>query len=243
MDSPIPQQLGNLLTSQNSPSAAMNLTGSIPRQLGNLDQPGRTGPRWVTSWTGQIYPLTSGNLSNLSRDCTSGRTSLQGSDPHTTGRDLSNLKNLCGSEETSWRAEIPSQLGNLSDLEELEPQRITSSQGKSPQSFTGLTNLSRVLLLWGNAGLCVPTDSAFQAWLQGIRRSRRGRRTLLRLCRRPSRPRQTIQLHKRRELVRQFTNWLSDLPMGSWHGVNTDDQGRVTELYLPENQLSGTDSG
>ena len=36
------------------------------------------------------------------------------------------------------------------------------------------------------------------------------------------------------------TNWLSDEPLGDWHGVTTDDQGRVTELDFRGNQLSGT---
>ena len=35
------------------------------------------------------------------------------------------------------------------------------------------------------------------------------------------------------------TNWLSDRPLGEWFGVTTDDSGRVTHLFLNENQLSG----
>ena len=34
------------------------------------------------------------------------------------------------------------------------------------------------------------------------------------------------------------TNWLSDKPLGEWHGVTTDANGRVTELNLGGNQLS-----
>ena len=36
------------------------------------------------------------------------------------------------------------------------------------------------------------------------------------------------------------TNWLSTAPLGEWHGVTVDVSGRVTELYLPLRQLSGT---
>ena len=36
------------------------------------------------------------------------------------------------------------------------------------------------------------------------------------------------------------TNWLSDAPIGQWHGVTTDDSGRVTQLNLRENDLTGT---
>ena len=38
-------------------------------------------------------------------------------------------------------------------------------------------------------------------------------------------------------------NWLSNAPLGEWHGVNTDDAGRVTDLRLLENGLIGTISG
>ena len=35
-------------------------------------------------------------------------------------------------------------------------------------------------------------------------------------------------------------NWLSDLPLSIWYGVTTNAQGRVVELNLFENQLSGS---
>ena len=35
------------------------------------------------------------------------------------------------------------------------------------------------------------------------------------------------------------TNWLSDRPIGEWHGVTTDRSGRVREILLSENGLSG----
>ena len=34
-------------------------------------------------------------------------------------------------------------------------------------------------------------------------------------------------------------NWLSDLPIGTWHGVTTDTDGRVSKLDLGENELKG----
>ena len=38
---------------------------------------------------------------------------------------------------------------------------------------------------------------------------------------------------------RNNTNWLSDAPLGEWHGVITDASGRVVVLSLSNNQLSG----
>ena len=34
-------------------------------------------------------------------------------------------------------------------------------------------------------------------------------------------------------------NWLSDAPLSDWHGIKTDDDGRITEIYLIGNNLSG----
>ena len=36
------------------------------------------------------------------------------------------------------------------------------------------------------------------------------------------------------------TNWLSDKPLSEWYGVTTDAYGRVTELNITHNQLSGS---
>lgn len=35
-------------------------------------------------------------------------------------------------------------------------------------------------------------------------------------------------------------NWLSDRPLGEWHGVTTHANGRVAEIRLAQNRLSGT---
>ena len=34
-------------------------------------------------------------------------------------------------------------------------------------------------------------------------------------------------------------NWLSEAPLGEWRGVTTNDDGRVTVLFLWDNDLSG----
>ena len=35
------------------------------------------------------------------------------------------------------------------------------------------------------------------------------------------------------------TNWLTDAPLGEWYGVNTDATGRVVQLHLEDNALTG----
>ena len=38
---------------------------------------------------------------------------------------------------------------------------------------------------------------------------------------------------------RNNDNWLSDVPLGEWRGVTTNDDGRVTDLRRGGNELSG----
>ena len=118
--------------------------------------------------------------------------------------------------------EIPTQLGDLSSLEWLflSGNQLT---GELPQSLTGLTMLVR-LSFDNNAGLCAPTDEAFQAWLQSVASvegsscvadSEEDRAVL-------------VELHNATDGANwtDNTNWLSDEPMRTWHGVTTDDDGR-----------------
>ena len=62
--------------------------------------------------------------------------------------------------------EIPTELGNLTNLTELNIGQNNLS-GALPQSLTGLTKLEK-FFFGGEGGLCAPLDAAFQAWLQGI---------------------------------------------------------------------------
>ena len=41
------------------------------------------------------------------------------------------------------------------------------------------------------------------------------------------------------EQWKQSDNWLTDAPISFWHGVRTDAGGRVWELWLQENGLTG----
>ena len=127
------------------------------------------------------------------------------------------------------------ELGGLSNLTtlSLNENQLT---GELPQSLTGLTMLVR-LSFDNNAGLCAPTDEAFQAWLQSVASvegsscvadSEEDRAVL-------------VELHNATDGANwtDNTNWLSDEPMRTWHGVTTDDDGRVARLSLSENQLTG----
>ncbi len=248
----IPRELGNLPNLTKLSLAYNNLTGEIPPELGNLSDLAELD-LWRNDLTGTI-PTQLGNLSNL--------TSLWLTDNQLTGEIptvlevLSNLENL-GLSDNQLTGEIPPELGNLSNLDYLglgdnqltgtiPPQlgRLTNLTwlrlwnnhltGTIPRSFTGLTRLTR-LEFWDNAGLCSPNDEAFQAWLQGIDE------VYGEACDFAPDRDVLAKLYNATDgdNWKDSSNWLTDRPMGAWHGVGTDNTGRVRWLDLGDNQLKG----
>ena len=137
------------------------MSGEIPPELGSLSNLTKLV---LTSnkLSGEIPPEL-GSLSNLTELVLS-INQLSGEIPPELG-NLSNLTLLALS-SNRLSGEIPPELGNLSNLTQL--YLITNQlRGSLPLSLTGLTELS-ALSFRNNAGLCAPTDAAFQRWLQAI---------------------------------------------------------------------------
>ena len=134
--------------------------------------------------------------------------------------------------------EIPAELGNLSNLKVLDLEYNTGLTGPLPLSLTGL-NLTDLLL--HATQLCVPSDETFMTWLDGIET-----KSGITFCADEPAP------SSDRDALIEFyhathgpnwtnnTNWLSDKPLGEWHGVTTDENGQVCELGVNNNNLSGT---
>ena len=62
--------------------------------------------------------------------------------------------------------EIPTELGDLSNLQRLYLNDNSGLSGPLPGPFTGLTSLTYLDL--SGTGVCAPTDASFQAWLENI---------------------------------------------------------------------------
>ena len=106
--------------------------------------------------------------------------------------------------------------------------------GRLPLSLAGL---SLVELHYADTGLCAPMEPWFQAWLNGIP-SREGTGAKYALT---SDRDLLVEVYRATGGPDWYNNnnWLTDAPLRSWHGVNTDSQGRVTELSLGSNGLAG----
>lgn len=129
---------------------------------------------------------------------------------------------------------LPSDLG--SHLDRLGVLRIGDNALSGPLP-SSLASLDLQEFDYAGTGLCVPPDESFKTWLDGIP----VRRGPLDEC---------PQLSDRAILVRLYEatdgenwvdqdNWLTNAPLGSWFGVSTDAQGRVTRIDLRNNGLAG----
>ena len=129
---------------------------------------------------------------------------------------------------------IPTDIGNLTQVGGL---RIGSNAlyGRLPLS---LTRLPLQELRYPDTELCLPTDASFHAWLRNVQ-SHEGTgmeceplsdRDVLAVLYNATRGAEWID----------DGNWLSERPLSEWHGVGTDDSGRVNSLALFANNLSGS---
>ena len=160
LSGPIPREMGNLSKLEYLYLNDNNLTGPIPRELGNLSK--LTRMRVDNNPLSGSIPRELGNLSNLELLYLNSNN-LSGPIPSELG-NLSNLTQLFLI-RNNLSGPIPHELGDLSNLEELRVHR-NQLTGALPGS---LTDLSLDRFEFGeNAGLCAPTDAAFQRWLQGI---------------------------------------------------------------------------
>ncbi len=144
---------------------------------------------------------------------------------HVTRIDLAN-NNLSGA--------VPAELAGLSKLRSLDLSTNGFLRGSLPRA---LINLKLRELLLDDTRLCAPPDAEFQDWLQNIPEGDAP------AC-------EAFDLNTHKALFALFnstngpnwharTNWNSDAPLEEWYGITTDEEGRITELNLAGNNLSG----
>ena len=228
---PIPAWIGSLSSLKSLSLGGNSWSGRIPSSLGNLPNLESLGLRNMRL-SGPI-PAWLANLTNL-ENLYLHNNQLSGPIPAW----LANLTNLTQLELSSNRlsGNVPSALGAMSNLQALFLNLNSDLSGTLPASLTGLNALGYLDLT--GTQMCAPTDAAFQEWLQGVA-NQKGVTNCL------------PELDDRAVLVALYnatdgenwsnrTNWLSDAPLGEWHGVAQDWYGRVGGLDLRRNELTGT---
>ena len=131
------------------------------------------------------------------------------------------------------RGSLPHALG---ELEQLSVLRVGSNPltGPIPQTFA---SLALEEFRYADTELCEPRALSFQRWLDAIP----VRDGTDEQCE-PLSERDVLEALYLATGGDQWTkrdNWLTDAPLGSWHAVTTDGEGRVVELRLWGNELRG----
>ena len=216
---------------------ANNLNGELPQELGNLSAL-KTLLLSNNRLTGEL-PSSIGNLTSL-KILEMHQNQLTGELPSSIG-NLSNLTHLNLS-QNQLTGELPSSIGNLPDLVTLFlPDNQLS--GEIPSELAGLPNLEFLLLSGNQWGGCIPLGIA-EVVGEGSDIHRLG----IPLCAQAaggasaaSDREALVALYNATDGPNWFdnTNWLSDEPLGEWHGVSVGQAGRVVVLDLSWNGLSG----
>ena len=191
-----------------------------------------------SNWLTGRMPAELGSLTNL-RELSLGQNRLTGEIPV----ELGNLANLwvLDLSRNQLTGRIPAELGNLTNLREL---RLSNNRltGEIPAELGNLANLWVLDLVYGNQLTgCIPESLRKIGY--GLRASG------LMFCDLSSDDLRLIA-DDRAVLVALYSatggpnwddnsNWLSDAPLGQWHGVTTDGNGRVIQLRLNDNRLTG----
>ena len=257
---PIPSEIGNLANLTRVELWGNNLTGPIPRsllQLGRLERfvyggnddlcaPGTTD---FVNWLNSIEDVF-GSFCNESD-----QKVLESLFETAGGSGWSNATDwLATPVLEEWHGVTADSLGRVVALD-LTGNGLAGPLTNALGGLAGMTglrigdnalsgrlplSLARLALAefhYGETELCVPEDTDFQAWLNGIQ-SHEGtgvecaplsdRAVLVALYEATGGPNWTYS-----------DNWLTDAPLGQWEGVSTDGVGRVVRLFLHINGLVG----
>ena len=229
----IPPEIGRLTTLSVLDLGWNHFTGQIPPELGSLSNLTRLDLAH-NQLSGPIPPEI-GNLSNLTELFLDGNQ-LSGQIPAELGRLFKLIRLYLSGNQLS--GETPAELGRLSNLQRL----LVYGNRLSGTLPPGLAKLSAMehLHFRDNAGLCAPADDAFQEWLMDRSTSSGD------VCPPGSRYADREALvalyyatNGGRWYEKAKANWLSHMPLNTWHGVTTDASGRVIEVDLRDLRPGG----
>ena len=152
---------------------------------------------------------------------------IAGAIPPAIGR-LQRLRDL-NLRDTDLEGPLPPEMGNLTGLEYLSLSN-TNLSGPMPETFSDL-NVER--FYHSGTGLCVPRSLA--AWYETLGNTdplpcipeTADREALTSLYNETGGPK-----------WRRNRNWMTEKSLNLWDGIVTDEEGYVTEIFLPGNRLT-----
>lgn len=124
----------------------------------------------------------------------------------------------------------------LAELVHLRRLVLTGNAGLAGPLPRALADLALNELITDGTGLCAPTDVAFRLWLETISDAR-----VSTCINDPDEIEALVAFYHQTNGPNwaDGTNWLSNAPLGAWHGVETNEFGAVIELTLNNNNVSG----
>ena len=250
LSGPIPPDLGRLINLRGLDFFNNNISGPLPPEIGNLTEllvmefgynqiSGRLPPEIGSLSHLKVLGFTANDLSGpvpswlnqlgeLEEVAFHGNR-LEGSIPPELGKlvDLRTLE-LSGNRLTGT---VPKELGNLGSLRRLT---LFHNDLTGPLPLE-LTNLKLTDLYVEGTGLCAPIYPVFQRWLKSVELV-----IGLPKCNQPELE-ALIVLYQASggDNWTNKTGWLTNDQPGDWHGVTTDNAGRILRISLVDNNLSG----
>ena len=229
---PVPSWVRDLVDLEVLVLWGTNRTGAIPGWLGSL-----SNLRWLhlgyNDLTGPL-PAELGRLADLRGLYLIGNDLTAGPIPASFS-GLTNLERL-HLEGTNRTGPLPEWLASLAALRELNlrDNRLT---GPIPVALTDLGEL--LMFDVSQTGVCVPSDPAFRRWKAAIEARGTFRASS---CDDHAGDRAVLAAFYDATGGPGWTNdanWKTEAPLRDWHGVTTDDDGRVSRLSLWDNGLTG----
>jgi len=249
----VPENLGNLSRLWSLSLQENALTGPLPRKLVQLDQLRRLnfdgndslctpGSRDFLTWL-ELVETYEGPLCNESDRATLealyeawGGQAWTNSDDWLTsdvvdtwygvGTDSLGYVRSLDLSDNGLTGRLPGVLGSLVHMSEL---RVSGNRLSGPLPLS-LAHLPLREFHYAETALCEPDDVSFGEWLAAIE-SRRGTGQV---CGALSDRDVLVALYEATggNNWRDNHNWLTDAPLEDWFGVTTNDDGRVSGLYL-----------
>ena len=233
----IPTELGKLTLLLELSLSQNELSGAIPAVLGDLTKLQKLY-LWGNELSGAI-PVEMGKLTLL-LELSLSQNELSGAIPAELGT-LTSLQVLYLN-QNELSGTIPAELGTLTSLQVLDLAQNMLS-GAIPVELGNLTSL-QLLYLHSNE-----LTGEIPSWLVNLTALRELSLWSNQLT--GTIPPEVAPAQDRAALLVLYnatdganwtdsTNWRSNEPLSEWHGVSTDEQGRVDELRLSANGLTGT---